>query len=92
MKLKWLSKNFGLHDPDVLDTLELVLPKYKDILRDNEIKIGFSDLKIGFSGHKIYAETLYVKDEGFYFVAFARIENFDLESCVGSGRYTFEED
>lgn len=40
MKLKWLSKNFGLHDPDVLDTLELVLPKYKDMLRDNEIKKG----------------------------------------------------
>lgn len=90
MKLKWLSKNFGLHDPDVLDTLELVLPKYKDILRDNEIKIGFNCTLC--SDHKIYAETLYVKDEGFYFVAFGRIENFDLESCVGSGRYTFEGD
>lgn len=90
MKLKWLSKNFGLHDPNVLDTLELVLPKYKDILRDNEIKIGFNCTLC--SEHKIYAETLYVKEDGIYFVAFGRFENFDLESCVGSGRYTFEED
>lgn len=88
MKLKWLSKNFGLHDPDVLDTLGVVLPEYKDMLRDNYIKIGFNcTLR---SEHKIYVETTYLEEEGFYFVAFGRFENFDLESCVGSGFYNFE--
>lgn len=91
--LFFISKNFGLHDPDVINFFKDVLPSIsKDLFKKylNFNKLEATAFSFEIKGFKLFAKVTYLEDQSSFYLFFSRKDNFEIEDVVGSGAYHFK--
>lgn len=91
--LFFISKNFGLHDPDVINFFKNVLPSIsKDLFKKylNFNKLEATAISFEIKGFKLFAKITYLEDQASFYLFFSRKDNFEIEDVVGSGSYHFK--